>query len=88
MECSYINKSWSTGFNDQPYGMVNNNGAFSTIIVFKHNNLIGTLWPKIVDIYRQRWRKYQLWKKIKNEQFELAKTILVIKEFRFESEGN
>ena len=21
-DCNYINKSWSTGFNDQPYGMV------------------------------------------------------------------
>ncbi len=74
-ECSYINKSWSTGFNDQPYGMVNNNGAFSTIIVFKHHNLIGTLWPKIGEISTDRGvRKYQLWKKIKNEQFELIAT--------------
>ena len=49
-ECNYINKSWSTGFNDQPYGMVNNNGAFSTIVVFKHQDFIGTLWPKIGEI--------------------------------------
>lgn len=74
-ECSYINKSWSTGFNDQPYGMVNNNGAFSSIIVFKHQDFIGTLWPKIGEISTERGvRKYQLWKKTKSEQFELIPT--------------
>ena len=74
-ECSYINKSWSTGFNDQPYGMVNNNGAFSSIIVFKHQDFIGTLWPKIGEISTERGvRKYQLWEKTKSEQFELIPT--------------
>ncbi len=74
-ECKYINKSWSTGFNDQPYGMVNNNGAFSKIIVFKYQDLIGTLWPKIGEISTERGvRKYQLWKKTKNDKFELIPT--------------
>ena len=74
-ECKYINKSWSTGFNEQPYGMVNNNGAFSSIIVFKHQNFIGTLWPKIGEISTERGvRKYQLWKKTKNDKFELIPT--------------
>ena len=74
-ECRYISKSWSTGFNDQPYGMVNNNGAFSSITVFKHQDFIGTLWPKIGEISTERGvRKYQLWKKTKSEQFELIPT--------------
>ena len=74
-ECSYISKSWSTGFNDQPYGMVNNNGAFSSITVFKHQDFIGTLWPKIGEISTERGvRKYQLWKKTKSEQFVLIPT--------------
>ena len=74
-ECNYINKSWSTGFNDQPYGMVNNNGAFSSIFVFKHNEFIGTLWPKIGEISTERGvRKYQLWKKTSGEKFELIPT--------------
>ena len=74
-ECNYINKSWSTGFNDQPYGMVNNNGAFSSIVVFKHQDFIGTLWPKIGEISTERGvRKYQLWKKTKNDKFELIPT--------------
>ena len=74
-DCNYINKSWSTGFNDQPYGMVNNNGAFSSIVVFKHQDFIGTLWPKIGEISTERGvRKYQLWKKTKNDKFELIPT--------------
>lgn len=74
-ECRYISKSWSTGFNDQPYGMVNNNGAFSSITVFKHQDFIGTLWPKIGEISTERGvRKYQLWKKTKSEQYELIPT--------------
>ena len=74
-ECNYINKSWSIGFNDQPYGMVNNNGAFSSIIVFKHQDVIGTLWPKIGEISTERGvRKYQLWKKTKNDKYELIPT--------------
>ena len=73
--CIYINKSWSTGFDDHPYGMVNNNGAFKTITVFKHQNFIGTLWPKIGEISTERGvRKYQIWKKTKNEEFELIPT--------------
>jgi len=74
-ECNYIGKSWSTGFNDQPYGMVNNSGAFSSIIVFKHHDFIGTLWPKIGEISTERGvRKYQLWKKTKSDQYELIPT--------------
>ena len=30
--------------------MVNNNGAFSSIVVFKYQDFIGTLWPKIGEI--------------------------------------
>ena len=56
-ECKYINKSWSTGFNDQPYGMVNNNGAFSSIVVFKYQDFIGTLWPKIGEISTENQSK-------------------------------
>ena len=37
-ECSYINKSWSTGYEEQPYGMVDNNGAFSSITVSAGSN--------------------------------------------------
>ena len=74
-ECRYISKSWSTGFNDQPYGMVNNNGALRTITVFKKQGFIGTLRPKIGEISTERGvRKYQLWKKTKSEQFELIPT--------------
>ena len=55
--------------------MVNNNGAFDSITVFKHQNFIGTLWPKIGEISTERGvRKYQLWKKTKSEQFELIPT--------------
>ncbi len=55
--------------------MVNNNGAFKTITVFKHQNFIGTLWPKIGEISTERGvRKYQIWKKTKNEEFELIPT--------------
>ena len=55
--------------------MVNNNGAFSSITVFKHQDFIGTLWPKIGEISTERGvRKYQLWKKTKSEQFELIPT--------------
>ena len=75
LRCNYINKSWSTGFNDQPYGMVNNNGAFSSIVVFKYQGFIGTLWPKIGEISTERGvRKYQLWKKTKSEKFVLVPT--------------
>jgi hypothetical protein len=74
-ECKYINKSWSTGYEDQPYGMVNNNGAFTSITVFNHKNFIGTLWPKIGEISTERGvRKYQIWKKLKNEEYVLVPT--------------
>lgn len=74
-ECNYINKSWSTGYEEQPYGMVNNNGAFSSITIFNHKNYIGTLWPKIGEISTERGvRKYQIWKKNKNEEYVLVPT--------------
>ena len=70
--CSYINKSWSTGFEQHPYGMVINSGAFKNILVFRNRNVIGTLWPNIGEISLDRGvRKYQLWKKSKNEEFIL-----------------
>ena len=69
-KCSYINKSWSTGFNEFPYGMVTNGGAFSNVLVFVNKNVIGTLWPNIGEISTERGvRKYQLWKKTKGEEF-------------------
>ena len=62
-KCTYINKSWSTGFEQYPYGMVINSGAFSNILVFNNKNIIGTLWPNIGDLSVDRGvRKYQLWK--------------------------
>ncbi len=71
-KCSYINKSWSTGFEDYPYGMVMNSGAFKNILVFSSKNVIGTLWPNIGEISLDRGvRKYQLWKKNKNEEYIL-----------------
>lgn len=74
-ECNYINKSWSTGYEEQPYGMVNNNGAFTSITVFNHKSYIGTLWPKIGEISTERGvRKYQIWKKNKNEEYVLVPT--------------
>lgn len=70
--CSYISKSWSTGFEQHPYGMVINSGAFKNILVFRNRNVIGTLWPNIGEISLDRGvRKYQLWKKSKNEEFIL-----------------
>ncbi|MAI75684.1 MAG: hypothetical protein CMM90_00670 [Rickettsiales bacterium] len=70
--CSYISKSWSTGFEQFPYGMVINSGAFKNILVFRNRNVIGTLWPNIGEISLDRGvRKYQLWKKSKNEEFIL-----------------
>ena len=49
-KCQYINKSWSTGFEDHPYGMVLNSTAFKDILVFEYKSLIGTLWPNIGEI--------------------------------------
>lgn len=69
-KCSYINKSWSTGFETNPYGLVTNTGAFKNILVFNNRNIIGTLWPNIGEISLDRGvRKYQIWKKVKNEEF-------------------
>ncbi len=71
-KCNYINKSWSTGYEQYPYGMVINSSAFSNILVFSHRNIVGTLWPNIGEISLERGvRKYQLWKKNNNEEFAL-----------------
>ena len=60
-KCQYINKSWSVGFEDHPYGMVLNSTAFTDILVFEHKSLIGTLWPNIGEISTDKGvRKYQL----------------------------
>ena len=69
-KCNYISKSWSTGFEQFPYGLVSNSGAFKNILVFNNRNIIGTLWPNIGEISLDRGvRKYQLWKKTKNEEY-------------------
>ena len=74
-KCSYINKSWSTGFEQYPYGMVLNSSAFKNILVFSNKNVLGTLWPNIGEISLERGvRKYQLWKKNKNDEYELLKS--------------
>ena len=71
-KCNYISKSWSTGFEEHPYGMVVNDGAFSNILVFTNRNIVGTLWPNIGEISVERGvRKYQLWKKNKNDEYNL-----------------
>ncbi len=73
--CSYISKSWSTGFEQHPYGMVENSGAFKNILVFNNKNVIGTLWPNIGEISLERGvRKYQIWKKSKNDEYLLLKS--------------
>ena len=72
-KCQYINKSWSVGFEDHPYGMVLNSTAFKDILVFEHKSLIGTLWPNIGEISTDKGvRKYQLWKKISKDEFVLV----------------
>ena len=74
-KCQYINKSWSTGFEDHPYGMVLNSTAFKDILVFEHKSLIGTLWPNIGEISTDKGvRKYQLWKKISKDEFVLVES--------------
>ena len=74
-KCSYISKSWSIGHKKNPYGLVFNEAAFKNIIVFKKNNIIGTLWSNIGEISLERGRrKYQLWKKKNAEEFELINT--------------
>ena len=71
-KCDYVNKSWSTGFEQHPYGMVLNSSAFKNILVFNNKNVVGTLWPNIGEISLERGvRKYQLWKKNKNDEYEL-----------------
>ena len=72
-KCQYINKSWSVGFEDHPYGMVLNSTAFTDILVFEHKSLIGTLWPNIGEISTDKGvRKYQLWKKVSKDEFVLV----------------
>ncbi len=74
-KCQYINKSWSTGFEDHPYGMVLNSTAFKDILVFEYKSLIGTLWPNIGEISTDKGvRKYQLWKKITKDEFVLVES--------------
>ena len=74
-KCNYVSKSWSTGFEQHPYGMVINGGAFKSILVFNNKDIIGTLWPNIGEISLDRGvRKYQLWKRIKNDEFALLNT--------------
>ena len=71
-KCDYVNKSWSTGFEQFPYGMVLNSSAFKNILVFNNRNIVGTLWPNIGEISLEKGvRKYQLWKKNKNDEYEL-----------------
>ena len=74
-KCTYINKSWSIGFESQPYGLVMNGAAFKNILVFKHKNIIGTLWSNIGEISLERGvRKYQLWKKTNQDEYELIES--------------
>ena len=74
-KCQYINKSWSVGFDDHPYGMVLNSTAFSDVLVFEYKSMIGTLWPNIGEISTDRGvRKYQLWKKMSKDEFILVES--------------
>ncbi len=74
-KCNYVDKSWSVGFEDHPYGMVLNSTAFRNILVFEHKSLIGTLWPNIGEISTERGvRKYQIWKKISKDEFVLVES--------------
>tara|TARA_B100000963_G_C22561550_1_gene641613 strand:- start:259 stop:885 length:627 start_codon:yes stop_codon:yes gene_type:complete len=71
-KCDYVNKSWSIGFEDFPYGLVNNGSAFKNILVFSHKRMIGTLWPNIGEISIDRGvRKYQIWDKTTMDEFVL-----------------
>ena len=71
-KCDYVNKSWSIGFEDVPYGLVNNGSAFKNILVFSHKRMIGTLWPNIGEISVDRGvRKYQIWDKTTMDEFVL-----------------
>ncbi len=74
-KCEYINKSWSVGFEAHPYGLVNNEAAFKSILVFEHKDLIGTLWPNIGEISLERGvRKYHIWKRNSKDEFQLLDT--------------
>ncbi len=74
-KCNYIDKSWSIGFEAHPYGLVKNDGAFKSILVFEHKNLIGTLWPNIGEISLERGvRKYNIWKKNVIDEYQLINT--------------
>ena len=74
-KCQYINKSWSVGFDDYPYGMVLNTTAFKDVLVFEHKSMIGTLWPNIGEISTDKGvRKYQLWKKVTKDEFILLES--------------
>ena len=74
-KCQYINKTWSVGFEDHPYGMVLNSTAFSDVLVFEYKSMIGTLWPNIGEISTDRGvRKYQLWKKMSKDEFILVES--------------
>ena len=74
-KCQYINKSWSVGFDDHPYGMVLNTTAFKDVLVFEHKSMIGTLWPNIGEISTDKGvRKYQLWRKVTKDEFILLES--------------
>ena len=74
-KCQYINKSWSIGFDNIPYGMVTNSMAFKDILVFEHKNIIGTLWPNIGEISTEKGvKKYQLWKKKSKDEYVMVKS--------------
>ena len=74
-KCQYINKSWSVGFDNHPYGMVLNTTAFKDVLVFEHKSMIGTLWPNIGEISTDKGvRKYQLWKKVNKDEFILLES--------------
>ena len=74
-KCQYINKSWSVGFDNHPYGMVLNTTAFKDVLVFEHKSMIGTLWPNIGEISTDKGvRKYQLWRKVTKDEFILLES--------------
>ncbi len=74
-KCQYMDKSWSVGFDDHPYGMVLNSTAFRDILVFEHKSLIGTLWPNIGEISTDKGvRKYQLWKRVSKDEFVMIES--------------
>ena len=74
-KCQYINKSWSVGFDDHPYGMVLNTTAFKDVLVFEHKSMIGTLGPNIGEISTDMVvRKYYLWRKVTKDEFILLES--------------